>query len=285
MPTKIEWTQETWNPVTGCSPVSPGCANCYAKRMAKRLAGRCGYPEAPHEFDVTMHQDRLDQPLRWKKPRKIFVCSMSDLFHHTVSDNFVESVFNVMLDTPQHTYQILTKRPHRMASFMKTWIRALRTYNSLGDEWTPENIWLGVTCEDQQRADERVPVLLDIPVAVRFVSVEPMLGVVSFDYDSDTCHCGEFVEKHGPYGDHMPVPMIDSYLHDGLDWVICGGETGSGARTMQPDWAIGLRDQCVESNVPFFYKGAGTATMPKSRQEYRTLDGREWSEYPRDSQK
>ena len=141
MPSKIEWTETTWNPVTGRTPISPGCEHCYAARMAKRLAGRCGYPAAPHQFDVTLHPDRLLQPLSWRKPRMIFVCSMGDLFHEQVPDEFIHRVWRTMAQAPHHLYQLLTKRPQRVLDISQHYCWA----------W-PDNVWLGITAEDQQRA-------------------------------------------------------------------------------------------------------------------------------------
>jgi len=249
MTTKIEWCQETWNPVTGCTPISEGCTHCYAQRMAKRLAGRYGYP-ADYPFKVTFHPDRLEDPLKWRKPRQIFVCSMGDLFHDDVSFYDIEKVFNTINDCdPQrnggvdHRFLILTKRPKRMKSFFEMsdndWRIALNP-----------SIWLGVTAENQKRADERIPILLQIPAAVRFVSVEPMLGPVDlrnylFHEDCDHYDCDEncMVGINPPYA--------------GLIWTICGGESGPGARPMHPDWARLLRDQCVAAGVPFFFKQWG----------------------------
>jgi len=246
----IEWLNrpgtvgESWNPITGCSPVSEGCANCYARRMAKRLAGRFGYPEAPHEFDVMLHPDRLEEPLRWRKPRTVFVVSMGDLFHQQVSDSIINHVFHVMVNqAPQHTYIVLTKRAERMADFLQTtrWLdRGLL-------EGPTKNVWLGVTVENQHWADERIPYLLATPAAVRFVSAEPMLGPVDpFDVDG-----------------HIAVQMEEAnareslYPADVIDWVICGAETGPGARPMDLSWARDLRDQCKAAGVPFFFKRAG----------------------------
>jgi protein gp37 len=177
--TKIEWTERTWSPVTGCSKISTGCTNCYAERMARRLAGRAGYPEAPNHFDVTTRPDRLDQPLRWKKPSKIFACSMSDLFHEDVPFEFIEDVFTVMVAcNGLHTFQVLTKRPERMREFYAS-------YQYLASEQFAKNpysnIHIGVSVENQQAADERIPILLEIPAVVRFASVEPMLGPVDLD--------------------------------------------------------------------------------------------------------
>jgi protein gp37 len=180
MSTKIEWVRnpdgtkgKTWNPVTGCTPVSAGCAHCYAKRMARRLAGRCGYPEAPHHFDVTLHPKRLDIPLRRKKPTTYFVCSMSDLFHEDVSPSFICEIWQVMRECPQHTFQILTKRAQRMFEIVTTYI----ANDALGFAPLP-NVWGLVTAENQTTADERIPWLLQAPFAVRGVSCEPMLGPV-----------------------------------------------------------------------------------------------------------
>lgn len=230
MPTKIEWTQETWNPVSGCDPVSEGCRNCYAERMARRLAGRCGYPEAPNHFNITLHPDRLDNPLRWKKPRLIFACSMGDLFHPDVSFKLIGRVFATAIAADWHTaFQILTKRPERMHSFV-TWFQTKTALNLCSFR----HIWLGVTTENQRCADERIPVLLRIPAAVRFVSVEPMLGAMD----------------------------LALYLTK-LQWVICGGETGPKARPMKPEWARSLRDQCSAAGVPFFMKQvSGRETIP-----------------------
>jgi len=224
--TKIEWTETTWNPLTGCTPISPGCAHCYARRMAQRLAGRCGYPAAPHEFEVTLHPERLSEPLGWKKPRRVFVCSMGDLFHESVPFEYIARVYGVMTLNQQHTFQVLTKRPYRAVDFIH-WAEDRYKFART----PPPNIWLGATIENQEQADKRIPVLLQIPAAVRFVSVEPLLGPV---YPLD------------PQGVR-------------LDWVICGGETGPGARPMHPDWARSLRDQCAVAGVPFFFKKMGSA--------------------------
>lgn len=219
MSSKIEWTEETWNPITGCTKVSPGCANCYAERMARRLAGRVGYPEAPHHFDVTLHPERLDQPFRWKKPRRVFVCSMSDLFHRDVPGYFLAHVFNIMLRTPRHTYQVLTKR----ADLMHDWCK---------HDYTPPNVWLGVTAENPRRADERIPYLLRTPAAVRFVSIEPMLGPV------------DLVAAGGIYNGSYP----------GLDWVIVGCESGPRRRVCDIEWVRELVRECRDAHLPVFVK-------------------------------
>lgn len=171
MATQIEWATDTWNPITGCSPISEGCQNCYAKRMSKRLAGRCGY-DKDNPFKLTLHPDRLEQPLHWKKPRQTFVCSMGDMFHEDVPTEYIIKVFDIMSQSPQHTFIVLTHRPESMVDF----ICGMNFCGFWGP--VPKHIWLGVTCENQAKADERIPVLLQIPAAVRFVSIEPMLGPV-----------------------------------------------------------------------------------------------------------
>lgn len=219
MPTKIEWTEESWNPVTGCSPKSDGCAHCYAERMAKRLAGRYGYPKED-PFRVTFHSDRLDQPLKWKKPRKIFICSMGDLFHNNVLPAWQKYIFQRIEDCSRHIFIILTKRPHNMADFIAQGSK---------DYWRPwplPNVWLGVTVESAKYLD-RVETLLQIPANIRFISCEPLL-------------------EHLDIGDYLGKEKIN--------WVIVGAETGPGARPMNLDWARNIRDQCKAAGVPFFMK-------------------------------
>jgi protein gp37 len=214
--------------------------------MAKRLAGRCGYPEAPHEFDVTLHPEKLDEPLRWKKPTTVFVCSMSDLFHEDVPDRMLFHVFEIITQARQHTFQVLTKRPERMAEFCQRII-------DIDDAPLPNNIWLGVTAENQEQADKRIPILLQIPAAVRFVSIEPMLGPVALEGHTHNWLPGTTM----PDGSRKPLfSERNGYRHK-LDWVIVGGETGPGARPMQLDWVRSLRDQCNETGTPFFFKSWG----------------------------
>lgn len=234
--TKIEWAEKVWNPVTGCTPISEGCANCYAKRMSRRLAGRAGYPPAPHNFDVITHSDKLHEPYGWKKPSRVFVCSMGDLFHENVSENILGYIFGVMERCPRHTFIVLTKRPERMRDFI------------LGKnhrQWCLSNMWVGVTIENQARADERIPVLLEIPASVRFLSAEPLLGFVSFS---------------------------DCESPENIGWVICGAETGPRKRPMDLAWARYLRDQCAHHRVPFFFK--------KDSAGNHTLNGNTYEEYP-----
>lgn len=328
MPTKIEWATDTWNPITGCTKISEACQNCYAERMSKRLAGRCGYPEG-EPFRVTLHPDKLDQPMKWKKPRMIFVCSMGDLFHEDVPFEFIASVFGVMANSSQNTYMVLTKRPQRMKEFFD-WLslsaaiyyaRDHRTVPYDDDrinvfimkiaseyginldfmrKWPLFNVWLGVTAENQEQADKRIPILLQIPAAVRFVSVEPMLGPVDID---------GYLGFNGPR--RMGDGLTYYWVAPKLDWVICGGETGPGARPMHPDWVRSLRDQCQAARVPFFFKqwgewgpvptegvpvrgcmdngkfhfgpnpGVGLAMYRVGKKAAgRLLDGQEWNQYP-----
>lgn len=242
---KIEWLDggASWNPITGCTPISEGCANCYAKTMAEtRLRGMFGY-DKEDPFKVTFHEDKLDQPLKWKKPRKIFVCSMGDLFHEDVPTGLIIDIFGVITGSDQHSFLILTKRPERMKGFME-YINRFRT--------TPlKNVWLGVTAENQRTADERIPILLDTPAAKRFVSVEPMLEQIDLNLFGNR-RCG-YVDKV----QHIPGLVPSLVPVSFIDWVICGAETGQNARPMDLKWARDLRNQCSEANVPFFFKKAG----------------------------
>lgn len=251
--TKISWANATWNPITGCTPVSAACDHCYAKRMYERFS-RGDVLVSPFS-KVMFHPDRLDQPLRWKKPRRIFVCSMGDLFHEDVPLNGIIEVFDRMEEADQHTFMVLTKRPRRMREY----IEDFHTKGRKDIDPLP-NAWLGVTAENQEMADLRIPILLQTPAAKRFVSIEPCLGPV---------------DLAGLFGN-------DRYaMHHGIDWAICGGETGAGARFLHPHWVENLRDQCRESGVPFFFKGWGTKMMKKSDPGYMKIDGREWKEFPR----
>ena len=267
MPSKIEWTEETWSPVTGCSPVSEGCVNCFAASIAKRFWKDRKFSE------VKCHPGRLSQPMKWKKPRKIFVCSMSDLFHPEVPFSFIREIWNITAKCPQHTFMLLTKRPERMLKFTK-WMAGW-DHISIA-EW-PRNCWLGVTAENQEQADKRIPILLEIPAAVRFVSVEPMLGAVDLrslkSLELPGCLTHDALLGRNIHHDD------DMNWTDGerLDWVICGGESGPKARPMHPDWARSLRDQCVSAGVSYFLKqmhiDGKLVKMPE-------LDGREWNETP-----
>jgi protein gp37 len=274
--TNIEWTEATWNPVTGCTAVSPGCDHCYAESIAHRFAGTAAFPDG---FAVTLRPERLDQPLRWTRPRRIFVCSMADLFHDQVPDEHIAEVFAVMALAPRHTFQVLTKRHGRMRSLLAAAdfrkavaIRAVaRAEADAGPPYLPEhlvipphgeswwplaNVWLGVSAEDQKRADLRIPALLDTPAAVRWVSAEPLLGPISLEfvgYFEPNCRgCSGLLSPA-----HEPSCGVEPGRHWGLDWVVAGGESGRGARPMHPDWARALRDQCAAAGVPFLFKQWG----------------------------
>lgn len=259
--TKIEWTDKVWNPVAGCSPVSTGCNSCYAARLAAtRLKHHPKYEGLAKIKDGrpvwssevrTFSDDTLTAPLRWKKSRMVFVNSMSDLFHPQVPDEFIHKVFAVMIKCPQHTFQVLTKRPKRIPKTLG--LRGCGFYAVEGPVPCPfPNVWLGTSIEDQATADERIPELLKCPAAVRFVSCEPLLGPVEL-----------------PFTDlypHLKIKWLDGTWGTCrmLHWVIVGGETGPGARPMDPDWARSIRDQCKAADVPFFFKkmSGGKSTPP-----------------------
>ncbi len=310
--TQIEWTDATWNPMVGCTKVSPGCDHCYAIRTAHRMQANpnpkvsAAYAETEADGEwtgrINLLADRLDQPLRWRKPRRIFVNAQSDLFHDQVPDEFIARVWAVMALAPQHTFQVLTKRHGRMRSllaapdFQASVSRKVRGHVTLrpleghGDEaqlWPLYNVHLGVSVEDQQRADLRIPALLDTPAAVRWLSCEPLLGPV----DLIDAAGGEWALVRKGDLRYRPIPAEDS----GIGWVVVGGESGPGARPMHPDWARSLRDQCVAAGVPFHFKqwgeyrppidgdetGEPYARVGKSRAG-RELDGRTWDEQPQD---
>ena len=230
---EIEWTEVTWNPVTGCTKISPGCKNCYAERMAKRLRAM-GVDKYRKGFSVAVHESILGEPLQWRRPRLVFVNSMSDLFHKSVPSAFIEAVFEVMNRASQHTFQVLTKRPGRVAALEER----LR--------WTP-NIWLGTSIESERWLG-RLAWLEEIGACTKFLSLEPLLG---------------------------PLPGI--WLK-GIDWVIVGGESGSGARPMEADWVREIRDNCLQSDVPFFFKQWGGVFKKRTG---HTLDNRTWDQMPR----
>ena len=279
----IEWTDVVWNPTTGCDRISPGCDNCYALTMAARLKGmgqakyqNDGDPRTSGPgFALTVHPDTLDLPLTWRKPRRVFVNSMSDLFHKDVPEGFVGRVFNVMAQTPQHTYQVLTKRPQRMARVLGPDGCGFYASENPGLPCPQPNVWLGTSIESDRYAF-RADHLRATPAAVRWLSLEPLLG---------------------------PLPSLDL---TGIDWVVVGGESGVKARPMHPEWARDIRDRCVAAGVPLFFKQWGTwswtyAGWPVSARSVvlddgagrfckmwrvgkvnagRQLDGRTWDEYP-----
>lgn len=277
---KIEWTDEVWNPVAGCSKVSAGCKHCYAERMAKRCVGM-GVEKYQGTVDgagrwtgrINFDEAALVAPLRWKRPRMVFVNSMSDLFHEGVPFEFVDRVFAVMALCPQHTFQVLTKRPERMLQYMNSPFRvgddihdAIENLHiELMEEhefwsadhdvpaWPLPNVWLGVSVEDQEQADARIPKLLACPAALRFLSCEPLLGAVDLMHLQPSDPPTEIDCLSGTHGVLRPHGGVCN----SIDWVICGGESGAGVRPMHPDWACGLRDQCVGAGVPFFFKQWG----------------------------
>lgn len=330
--TEIAWTDSTWNPVVGCTPASPGCANCYArethdKRHRAKLAGKLLPAQYLKPFSALQcFPERLDKPLHWKKPRRIFVCSTADLFHPDVPFKFIEAVFGVMAATPRHTYQVLTKRPERMVAWFtqmggarfpdrrcseaadaagapvyKVGRNGRSPWNDSACLWPLPNVWIGTTVEDQARSDERIPLLLQVPAARRFVSVEPMLGPVRLDHlDADAAGHERLYQVNVLTGRHtdMGRPCADVPR---LDWVICGGESGPRARQFDVAWARSLREQCRAAGVPFFMKqlgrnavdaptnwrawrAAGSSTVTRSLLEARvctdSLDGRDPAEWP-----
>ena len=228
----IEWTEMTWNPVTGCTKISQGCKHCYAERMARRLEAM-GAERYQNGFRVTLHPDSLDLPRRWRKPRVVFVNSMSDLFHEEVPFEYIEQVFATMRECPQHTFQVLTKRSERLAEFSSrlTW---------------PRNVWMGVSVEDS-RVLHRVQDLQSVPAAVRFLSLEPLIG------------------------------PLNRLALDGIHWVIVGGESGPHARSMRSEWVHEIFERCRVARVPFFFKQWGGVRKDLTG---RKLNGRTYDEMP-----
>jgi protein gp37 len=278
----IEWCDATWNPLIGCARVSEGCRHCYAERMAKRLQamGQEAYAGTVDHNGrwtgkVSFVQSALDLPFKWRKPRRIFVNSMSDIFHPSVSDSWRNDILHIIKATPRHTYMILTKRPEEMAAYF-AWDHGPKYGAPM-----PANLWLGVSVEDQATADARIPWLLRTPAAVRFASYEPALGPVDFTRvpftDGDGRHRQDALTghayMHGTGRDDNPdmLVRIDKPLLPRLDWVICGGESGPNARPMHPDWARGVRDQCAETRVPFFFKQWGE-WLPDSQFQSAGID-------------
>lgn len=345
--TTIEWTDRTWNPTRGCSRVSEGCRNCYAERQAARFAGiTLTFPELGPPKSATFHgfvqianshpqwtgrveliESKLMEPLHWRKPCRVFVNSMSDLFHEALPDEAIDRVFAVMALCPQHTFQILTKRPERMLEYFRPdgfsgfgehimiaryaaiWSAMEASGISIGtrtalSDWPLPNVWLGVSVENQATADERIPPLLQTPAAVRFVSYEPALGPVDFERHLGIWRCsgcGEIKEcspkwrctgrgwahlcadNHPQHG-HEPATFFKT-----LDWLICGGESGPGARPFDIAWARSARDQCRAAGVAFFMKQVGAkpfnseSAMPRNcKTVLRDRKGGDISEWPED---
>lgn len=342
--TAIEWTDATWNPLVGCTVVSPGCTNCYAMQLSgtrlahiPRYAGLTQPSKVGPVWNGTVRlvEEVLTQPLRWTRPRRVFVNSMSDIFHESVPDEWIDRIFAVMALAPQHTFQVLTKRAERMRRYLSmdraqpVGLEALgQTMKSMsenrrskvgsgiiltGDDghlkmWPLPNVWLGVSAEDQKRADERVPLLLDTPAAMRFVSGEPVLGQIRFDR-LNVGQSGVLNALTGRWSSY-PIfqttagPMIGAGLPNlpALDWIIVGGESGPKARPMHPEWARSIREQCAAAGVPFLFKQWGEYASAKGfpgtmkidhlfddgyqmmrvgkKQAGRLLDGREHNGYP-----
>ena len=290
----IEWTDATWNPLRGCSRVSDGCRNCYAERVAARFSG----PGMPYEGlihpttrgwngQVRLVPEVLDQPLRWRRPRRIFVNSMSDLFHESMPNEIIAAVFGVMAAAPHHVFQVLTKRPARMLEWFRWHARVARAREWEWQQWrvceeeaieyVPElpatgatqpwplrHVWLGVSVENQAAADERIPLLLQTPATVRWLSCEPLLGPVDLRRMHVIPHNSpvDVLMRRGrqrPCVQHAPGYCFGGceWRWPGIDWVVAGGESGRDARPMHPDWARSLRDQCAAAGVPFFFKQWG----------------------------
>jgi protein gp37 len=282
--TNISWASATWNSVTGCSVVSPGCVHCYAEALSLRM----GWSTKPWTAqnareNVMLHPDRLLLPIKWQQPKRIFVNSMSDVFHEEIPDSFIYKMFAVMALAPRHQFLILTKRPKRMYEWVSNWFdehiydaawalapkavgSADRDRRGWEKQWPLPNVWLGVSVEDQRRAEERIPHLLNTPAAVRFLSCEPLLGPLTFGQWQPE---GIYVDwLRGFKGSDPPIP--------GLDWVIDGGESGNGFRPANVDWFREIRDQCVAAGVAYFHK-QGSAQRPG---QYVELDGTTWHQYP-----
>jgi protein gp37 len=271
MPTKIEWAEETINPLPGCTKISEACQNCYAVRMANRFKGTKKYHGLVENGDwtgrINYWPNDLKKPFQWEKPRRIFVNSMGDLFHGSLFNGdypggeWLRDIFNVMDIARHHQYLILTKRPDNMKRYLEC------SRINLKDDYP--HVWVGVTAENQPRLEDRVTILLQIPAAVRFVSVEPMLGPINLRHmDVERhhpvwCMIDALTGKHTDMG--RPCPDVPK-----LDWVICGGETGPGSRPMHPDWIRLLRDQCVAADVPFFFKSWGDWEPSEIRPEIDT---------------
>ena len=334
---KIEWTEKTWNPIVGCSVISPGCTNCYAMKTAHRLGRNTS---TPHYAGLTrdsrsgpvwtgeMRQapaEVLTAPLRRLKPTTWFVNSMSDLFHEDVPDEWIDQVFAIMALRPRHRFQVLTKRADRMRAYLTSPDRrkssaayaaarhATGRWHMPDDVsllWPLANVWLGVSAEDQTRADERIPQLLETPAAVRFVSAEPLLGPISLDtaWHGESCldsecwgECAWCEKGYPPLWNCQRGKGEWERGRSGIDWVIVGGESGPSARPMHPDWAREIRDQCTAAGVPFFFKQWGefvsvsevegpgdhhkfpdgaTVRRTGKKRAGRTLDGRTWDQMP-----
>lgn len=325
---KIEWTEASWNPIVGCSKVSEGCRNCYAIRAANRMNGNVEayrgltvMKNGRSEWTGAMRfiEERLLQPLKWQRPRMIFVNSMSDLFHEDVSNDVIKKIFAVMAAAKQHKFQVLTKRPERMKEFLQSYrISQVRKYGDLSDNdgfdadsfiaWPLPNVWLGVSVEDQKTADERIPLLLQTPAAIRWISAEPLLrsidisrfigtrndGIKNDVYECQSCGYiadgGFFTLSNGIDYDvvcpncHGDEEEVGEKTIGRLHWVVTGGESGPHAQPSHPDWFRSLRHQCLAASVPFFFKQWGEHDSQQNRigkkAAGRLLDDKTWNQYP-----
>jgi len=340
MTTKIEWTDETWNPITGCTVKSAGCRDCYAMTLAgtrlKNHPSRAGLTrqnaDGKHIWtgEVRFNEAWLDQPLKWQQPRMIFVCAHGDLFHESVPDEWIDRVFAVMALAPDHIFQILTKRPDRMREYFQRmdephkyfdfvrdddwdgpWVALAQILEDSGVDhrgiqcdWPLPNVWLGTSVEDQASADERIPDLLATPAAMRWLSMEPLLGPVDLtkigynrdveqakqvyalptdNIDAFVSYWNAFDGIFSAWEENSAGELINHHgaahinFDSGLDWVVLGGESGSTARPMHPDWARHIRDQCEAAGVPFFFKQWGEwlpcNVMPSKARGWRIVEG------------
>lgn len=305
--TKISWADASWPVTTGCAPVSPGCDNCYAAvQTGTRLAHLPEYAglatrEGRFTGEVRLHPHRLDKPLRWTRPRRIFVCSMSDLFHEDVPDAFIGAVFDIMARAKRHTFQVLTKRHGRLRSLLNRWAaegitldggyeraphRSIGPVRLTAPVWTPPpNVWIGVSVDDQKWADIRIPALLDTPAAVRWLSCEPLLGPVDLSaWMPPRPRWGpEYPEPTSPTG----VPVQDLVVPPSLDWVVVGGESGKEVdrpiARMDLDWALSIWDQCRTSGAAFHFKQLGTLLAREMGIPGKGADPARWPEpWPQD---
>ncbi len=309
--TSIEWTDATWNPIGGCTRVDQGCKNCYAEVMAARfsdpgqwghgLAHRVKLPDGTTDHRWTgqmrLNEAALTRPLHWRKPRRIFVNSTSDLFHESVPDDWIDRVFAVMALCPQHTFQVLTKRAGNMQRYftanpgihIRTAMQAIAPQPIVEMNWPLPNVWLGTSISDQNSADARIPDLLATPAAIRFISAEPLLGPVSLRCIPWTASDRGFVDALTGKTQHPETRARYPNRHPDtarLDWVITGGESGPGARPMHPDWPRALHDQCEAAGVAHFFKQWGEHDQHGhrvgKRAAGRLLDGEEYSQFPGD---
>lgn len=270
---KISWCDHTFNPWLGCTKVSQGCKHCYAESLMDHRYGRVQW--GPEGTRVRTSEANWHKPLQWNRKAekegrryKVFCASLADVFEDR--PELVEwrvELFRMIVHTPALDWLLLTKRPQHVMALM----------NEMGWPSLMDNVWLGTSVENQEQADKRIPELLKAPARIRFLSCEPLIGPVSFDYDSDVCHCGDYIEDHGYGSGHSPVAMESSYLFDGIHWVIAGAESGHGARPMDLNWVRSLRDQCQGAGVPFFFK---QAILAGKKTELPLLDGRRWAQFP-----